>query len=219
MPCLFLKFRTMTRQKIKNKAIKAVFFDIGNVLLHFNPSEILRRMAFVVGRHPFKVARYFWSSRIGEAVERGKISPRQLYGIFCSELGYRGNWKNFRLLWCDHFTLNRGTADLLRKIANSHRVYLLSNTNSLHYDFIRERFSFTRHVHGAILSYKLGLRKPEPEIYMAALRIARVKPDQAVFIDDLRKNVEAARNLGIYALLYKDLKVLKRDLADLGVLP
>lgn len=199
-------------------AIRAVFFDIGNVLLKFDSAEVARKMAWAVRRHPLRVARYLWHSDIGEAVERGSMPAREIYLLMRRELDYTGDYEDFRALWCDHFTLERPTAALLKRLTRSHRVYLLSNTNHLHYEFIRERYDFPHLVHGAVLSYKLGLRKPEPEIYLAALRRARVRPHEAVFIDDLEVNVAAAAKLGINALRYRGTEALKRDLGRLGIL-
>lgn len=198
--------------------IKAVFFDIGNVLLKFDSAEVARKMAWAVRRHPLRVARYLWHSRIGEAVERGQVRAREIYRLMRGELGYKGDYEDFRRLWCDHFTLERQTAALLKRLTRSHRVYLLSNTNHLHYEFIRERYAFPHQVHGAVLSYKLGLRKPEPGIYLAALRQARVRAPEAVFIDDLEVNVAAAARLGMRALRYTGPEALRSDLGRLGVL-
>ncbi len=198
--------------------IRAVFFDIGNVLLRFNAADIARKISWAVGRHPLRVARYLWSSRIGEAIERGEISGRQLHRIFRKELGYEGDYRQFKRLWCDHFRLERPTAALLRRLAKTHKVFLLSNTNRLHFDHIRKRYGFAGHAHGAVLSYRLKMRKPEPGIYRAALKAARVRAHQAVFIDDLTENVEAARRLGIHALRYEGAEKLQAQLASLGLL-
>ncbi|MBI4423279.1 MAG: HAD family phosphatase [Elusimicrobia bacterium] len=199
--------------------IKAVFFDIGNVLLRFNAADILREVSEEIRRHPLRVAKYLWSSRIGERIELGQVSGRQLYALFRKELEYAGAYDRFRRLWCDHFTLERRSAALLKRVARTHKVYLLSNTNRLHYEFIRKRYAFARHAHGAILSYRLRLRKPDPAIYRAALKTARVRPEEAVFIDDLPENVEAARRLGLHALQFRGAPELRLQLARLGVLP
>lgn len=198
--------------------IKVVFFDIGNVLLHFNAVDILKEVAGVVGRRPLTVAKYLWHSHIGEDIELGLITGRQLFAMFQGELGYEGDYKAFRSLWCDHFRLHRGTASILRRVSRTHRVYLLSNTNALHYDFIRKEYDFARLVHGAVLSYKLRMRKPEPRIYQAALRIARAKPQETVFIDDLRENVSAASKLGMHAIVFRGSENLRGRLRELGVL-
>lgn len=198
--------------------IKVVFFDIGNVLLHFNAADILREVAGVVGRRPLTVAKYLWHSHIGEDIELGLITGRQLFGMFQKELGYQGDYKAFRTLWCDHFRVHRGTVSILRRVSRTHRVYLLSNTNALHYDFIRKEYDFARLVRGAVLSYKLKMRKPEPRIYEAALKLARAKPQESLFIDDLRENVEAASAMGMHAIQFLGSENLRDRLSELGVL-
>lgn len=208
----------MARTPRKDPPVRAVFFDIGNVLLKFDAKDVAREVTRMVGRHPIRVARYLWHSDLGHRVERGEVSPRRLYRVFRSELGYDGNYEAFKKLWCDHFTLIPETAALVKRLSRRYKVYLLSNTNHMHYEFIRRNFRFPRHAHGAVLSYKLGLRKPGRGIYLAALKKARVRPQEAVFIDDLEENVEAARRLGFKALRYTGYEGLKRDLAALGIL-
>ena len=61
-------------------AIKAVFFDIGNVLLRFSNKRILRKFAWAVGRHPVKVARHIWKGRLVDRIERGELSGEEIHG-------------------------------------------------------------------------------------------------------------------------------------------
>lgn len=202
-----------------NCSIKAVFFDIGNVLLNFDPHAVLREIAGVLGRPPRQVARFFEKPGRIEALERGELSIEGLYHIFQKDLGYQGSYPRFKKLWCDHFTLDRSTAALLKEVAGRLPTYLLSNTNALHYEFIRARYAFTRHVRGAVLSHEIGMRKPEPRIYAAALKLARLnQPGQALFIDDLKPNVAAARRAGLLAILYRGPEDLRRRLRTFGVL-
>ncbi|MFA6003415.1 MAG: HAD family phosphatase [Elusimicrobiota bacterium] len=198
--------------------IKAVFFDIGNVLLHFNPAEVLREVAGAIGRHPIKVARYLWTSNKIEALERGEFGTDELFRLFQEELGYDGTFAQFRKLWCDHFRPERKTVSMLRAVSKRVDTYLLSNTHALHYDYIKQHYAFPKHIRAAVLSHELGMRKPEARIFEAALKIAKVSAEQAVFIDDLKPNVEAARKVGFHAILYKDPDDLRRRLVDLGVL-
>ncbi|MBI3553568.1 MAG: HAD family phosphatase [Elusimicrobia bacterium] len=200
------------------KGPPAVFFDIGNVLLRVSAKQAVRRIAWAVGHHPLKVARYFFSSDIVDEIERGTIEPQELYERFRSELDYKGSFPEFNKLWCGYFRLDRKGAYALKAVAELHPTYLLSNTNYLHYEFIKSRYGFAGQVDGAVLSYELGLRKPEPAIYHAALKLAGVAPDQAVYIDDIKENVEAARKVGITAILNRPCTNLRRELSKLGVL-
>jgi glucose-1-phosphatase len=198
-------------------SVKAVFFDIGNVLLRFSSRAVLKKIAWEVRGCPVKLAKYLWHSDIGERIERGEVGGAELYELFQKELGYKGTPAQFRLLWCDHFTLDRGSYALLKRTAKSLPTYLLSNTNEMHIDFIRERYEFPSVVRGAILSHELGLRKPDPAIYRAALKLSGTKPEETVFVDDLKPNVESAQKLGMIAIRFKGADDLRRRFETLGI--
>lgn len=197
--------------------VEAVFFDIGNVLLRFDARRVAAKVAWAVRRHPLRVARYLMDSQAVDSVERGKLTGDDLYRMFQLELGYAGSYAAFIKLWCDHFTLERGNFALLQRVAKTKKVYLLSNTNALHYEFIKARYAFPKHVHGAILSHELGLRKPEAGIYEAAVKLAGVAPARCLFIDDLKANVEGARRCGWQAIHHTKGHDLRAALAALGL--
>ena len=198
-------------------AIKAVFFDIGNVLLRFSNKRILRKFAWAVGRHPVKVARHIWKGRIVDRIERGEVTGEEIHGLFISEFGYKGDYLKFKTLWCDHFTLDRGSFAILKNLSGRMPTYLLSNTNALHIEHIRERYAFPALVKGSILSHELRLRKPQREIYEAALKMSQTRPEETVFIDDLEENCAGARKAGLHAIRYRGAKDLKKRLGALGL--
>lgn len=198
--------------------IRALFFDIGNVLLRFDPQEVLKRFAWAAGRHPLRMARLLWSRKLIDGVERGRVSPRELFEIVRDELGFSEGYAGFRRLWCASFRLRPGAVELMRRAARRRPVYLLSNTNPIHYDFIRRNYAFPGYARGAVLSYRVGLRKPEPAIYQAALRRAGVAAEEALFIDDLQPNVDSALLVGMHAVRYSTTPALARALERFGVL-
>lgn len=198
-------------------AIKAVFFDIGNVLLKFSSKRILRKFAWAVGRHPVRVARHIWKERIIDRIERGEVTGEQIHKLFVEELGYKGDFRKFRALWCDHFTLDRGSFAILKSLSSRVPTYLLSNTNALHIEHIKARYAFPGLVKGEILSHEHRLRKPERAIYEAALKLSGTAPAETVFIDDLEENCAGARKAGLHAIRYRGAKDLKKRLEALGL--
>jgi FMN phosphatase YigB (HAD superfamily) len=157
---------------VKNTKIKAAFFDIGNVLLSFRLGDLLDALASAARARPERVRELLVSRRLARRVERGEISGREVFDMFRRDLGYRGDFQGFRKLWCDHFTLDRAAERTFRRVARVVPVFFLSNTNELHFDYISERYRFPALASGAALSFKLGMSKPEPGIYLAALRMA-----------------------------------------------
>lgn len=183
---------------------KAVFFDIGNVLLFFDKKKVVENVRAALGDPRADVEGCFWvggPSKVA-ALETGGMTGEEAYEVFRGHTGYRGSFAAFKRLWCEQFTLNRPAAALLARLARTRKVYLLSNTNALHYEHFERRYAFPRQVHGAVLSYKVKAGKPDPAIYEAAVELAGVAPEQCFFLDDLPANVEGARAAGMRAEVY-----------------
>lgn len=199
-------------------AVKAVFFDVGNVLLRWRHSEALRRLARASGRPPALLAAFFLLEDAVDRLERGRLSPRGLHRLLRARLRYEGSWERFARLWCAPLRPAAGAAALLRDAARRRPVYLLSNTSALHFACMRRRFPFLRRARGAVLSYRLGLRKPEPDFFREALRRARARAEEAVLVDDRPENVAAARRLGLRTVRHRSVAGTRRALERMGAL-
>ena len=95
--------------------------------------------------------------------------------------------------------IDREFLDLLRSLRPARKVGLISNAWSGLRGFItRQRFEDV--FDDLIISAEIGLMKPDPRIYQLALERLGAKPEEAVFLDDFRRNVEAARSIGMAAI-------------------
>jgi len=197
--------------------IRAAFFDIGNVLLRFDAKRLAREFAWAARRHPLRVAKLLWKPDLIDRIERGKLDPLELFRRLESELEFKGGEERFKRLWSSDFRLLRGPEGILRRVARRIPVYLLSNTNRLHFERIEE-YRFARVVKGAVLSHEVAARKPEPKIYRAALKLAKVQAHEAFFVDDLAANVQGARRLGFHAHRFRGPEALESALKRLKVL-
>ena len=109
---------------------------------------------------------------------------------------------------------------LLYKLnARGYPLYCLSNMGHASIDHLEREHKFFEVFRGRIVSCRLKLCKPEPEIYQHALQTYGLKAQDTVFIDDVEKNVAAAARLGIHGIQFKSLAQCERDLRALGVSP
>jgi putative hydrolase of the HAD superfamily len=197
--------------------VDALFFDIGNVLVRFDLAGLLKDFAWSPGSSAWKVARLVWSRRLVDAVERGQLDGPGLHDAVRAQTGFAGDYDAFRRVWCGHFRLDGATSVLFRRLARRRPAYLLSNTNALHWEFIRRRYAFAREAKGAVLSCAVGARKPEKAIYEAAVAAAGVPAERCLFIDDLEANVRGAKSAGLRAVRFKNAAQLRRELESYGV--
>jgi HAD superfamily hydrolase (TIGR01509 family) len=96
------------------------------------------------------------------------------------------------------------------------QICLLSNTSHTHYTYLQERVDVLKHFEDTVLSYQVGMVKPQPEIYMEVLRRCNVAAQDSLFIDDLLPNVEAARALNIRGHHFNGYETLRKELQELG---
>ncbi|TMU56826.1 HAD family hydrolase [Flagellimonas algicola] len=86
---------------------------------------------------------------------------------------------------------------------NQYRLFLLSNTNDLHIEFVRERLGkekfnrFEGSFEVFYLSYEMGMRKPDAEIFEFVLQANTLIPGETLFVDDTKENTDTAASLGI----------------------
>jgi HAD superfamily hydrolase (TIGR01509 family) len=94
----------------------------------------------------------------------------------------------------------------------------LSNSNELHWERHSEEIGVTALFELAISSHQVGFAKPDPRIYLAALRRLAVAPEAVMFFDDVRANVDAASALGIRAFQVEGIGGLRERLMLEGLL-
>jgi HAD superfamily hydrolase (TIGR01509 family) len=100
--------------------------------------------------------------------------------------------------------------------ARATRIWALSNYSPWMVE-LRRRLDLDRYFEGYVVSYETGFRKPDPRAYRDLFQRAGVEPPSCLFVDDRQVNVEAARQLGMTALLFKSAAQLRQQLAGLGV--
>ncbi len=111
-----------------------------------------------------------------------------------------------------------GAVELLSELRGQYRLAALSNTNALHWKRLEGDFGIPNLFERVFTSYELGLRKPDPAIYIHTLRALDVKPEAVLFFDDNALNIEAARDLGMQAHRVERPEGVRACLRDLGLL-
>ena len=186
--------------------IKNIVFDLGRVLVEFDPVAYLRRFGYpeetvqvlyriVFGRDWFLYDRGDFY-RIGDlaaaTAERYPSYAEQIYAVM------RGDWVKIHYLKAD-------TAAYLSELkSRGYRIYILSNLSVDSYEFVTQ-YDFFRLTDGAVYSYQERSCKPEEKIYRVLLDRYSLVPEETVFLDDNPDNIAQAKRMGIHGVLFTDL--------------
>jgi len=206
----------------RQNGIKAVFFDLGKVILKFNHQEIVDRLfsrARPEDRRPEGLFEYLFDAKDGlcNLYDEGGITSRDFYSEIDSRFRLGAAYEEFVPLWNDIFTENAEVSSLVRQVREARPVYLLSNINELHWEFVKVRFPVLSGMDGWVLSYEVKAKKPNPAIYEAALAKAGAGAGETVFIDDMDENTAAADRCGIRGITFRDAAQARESLKALGL--
>ncbi len=178
--------------------IRGILFDLGNVLVGVNPRRFAEKMKSLTGLEMEQLRSAFAEGSLVMDYECGRMNDEEFIARLCARLGVTITRDDFMAVWGDMFVdVPLLPETLIEELARDHRLWAISNTNRMHFEYIHKNCEFLKHFQGWSLSYEVGAAKPDPEIFHHALRNCGISPSEAVFIDDQLINVEAARNLGI----------------------
>jgi FMN phosphatase YigB (HAD superfamily) len=198
--------------------ITTVISDLGNVILFFDNGIFFKKMTAYCD-HSEKQIRELARVHFGLVIlfDSGKISPHEFYKGTVDRLGARISEAEFYSVYCDVFWLNSPVFEILKKLRGKYSLVLLSNTDICRFAFIKRRFPEILIFDHRVLSFELGILKPDPAIYFTALEKAGVRAEESVFIDDLQENIDGAGKVGIQGILYDRETDLETQLAALGL--
>ncbi|MEW6388756.1 MAG: HAD family phosphatase [Thermodesulfobacteriota bacterium] len=193
-------------------AIRAIAFDLGNVLIKVDHLRFCRRLARLADRTPEEVYADVFATGLEPGYDTGRLSSREFYQRVISHFQVNLPYPQFCSWWNDIFDPMEGMAELIEDLKARYPLILVSNTNALHFPYICRRFPLVHHCRGFILSYRVGSRKPEAAIYQALIRETGRPPEQCLFIDDKSSFVEAAKTHGLTAWRFTSTQEFLQDL-------
>ncbi|QPC87039.1 HAD-IA family hydrolase [Mesorhizobium sp. NBSH29] len=200
--------------------IRHIVFDIGKVLIHYDPELPFNRLI-----PDAEERRYFFenvcTSEWNIAQDRGR-SWEEAEGLLVAKFPqHQENIRNFRKHWHEMVphAYDASVALMERVIDGGHDVTLLTNFAADTFSEARKLFPFLEKPRGVTVSGEISMIKPERGIYEHHVKSFSIEPKAALFIDDSQKNVDGAKACGWQAVLFTDAKTLEVDLERFGILP
>jgi putative hydrolase of the HAD superfamily len=187
-------------------SVKNLIFDLGGVIIDLSVNKTMESFSILSGIHQEKVNEIYTSTPGFEAYEKGLINDddfrafvRDTFAIQSSDPEIDRCW-NAMLLG---LPLNK--LELLLSLKEKYNVFLLSNTNNIHIEYvngimlpaINQNTTLDRYVHRAYYSHIMKKRKPDADIFEEVLEENNLRPELTLFLDDNADNIDAAKRLGI----------------------
>ncbi|HEX4137871.1 MAG TPA: HAD family phosphatase [Bryobacteraceae bacterium] len=199
-------------------AIKAVIFDLGRVIVPFDFNRGYTRLEPLCGIPAAEIPKRIAPTGLVPLFESGGIEPRDFVRELSRHLNLDTSYENFCEIWSSIFLPHTLIPEsMLAGVARNYRLVLLSNTNAIHFEMVRENYPLLRHFHSFVLSYEVGAMKPLPQIYRRAIEEAGCLPEECFFTDDIPDYVAGARAQGIDAVQFESAEQIEAELRKRGV--
>ena len=198
--------------------IRAVIFDLGRVIIPFDFNRGYTRLEALCGIPSAEIPGRIAPSGLVNRFESGELEPRDFVRQLSAHLGLDTSYETFCEIWSSIFLPETLIPEaMVRGIARKYPLVLLSNTNAIHFEMVRENYPILRHFHSFVLSYKVGAMKPSPLIYQRAIEAAGCPASECFFTDDIPSYVDAAKTQGIDAVQFQSAVQIEAELHDRGV--
>ncbi|MGA2574587.1 MAG: HAD family phosphatase [Bryobacteraceae bacterium] len=196
-------------------------FDLGGVLVDWDPRHLYRKL-FAGDDHAMEhflatVCTPSWNLR-QDAGRSFADACAELKLAHPDEAGLIDAWiQRYDEMLAGPIS---GTVEILAELrSRGVPLYALSSWSAETFPVAQKRFEFLKWFQGVLLSGGVRLLKPDVAFFQLFLETFAVNPAQAVYIDDLRPNVEAAAALGMHGILFTDPPALRRELVSVGLIP
>ena len=192
------------------KNVKAIIFDLGDVILNINYQNTIDEFKKLGVKNPNSFYSKKTQTHIFNQIETGKISQKEFLLQLQKETSdasiqqVKNAW-NAMLL-----DLPEERIKLLKSLNQNYTIFLLSNTNALHICEFKKKLGnkeyaeFYNLFDKVYYSYKIGFRKPQAEAFTIILNQNKLAAHEVLFIDDSPQHIEGAKKLGIQAYHLKD---------------
>lgn len=189
--------------------IRNIIFDLGNVLLDFNPNLILDTILNDCPQAKEAILQELFHSQEWRQTDEGRISTDQMKAIVSARIP---QWKSEITRVCaDWFCAMPPMPNMSELIIQlkktGYNIYLLSNVSDMGKQKI-DHIPAYNYFDGFVFSFEERMVKPYVEIYQILLDRFQLKADESIFIDDRKDNIETANRLGIHGIVFQNYETL-----------
>jgi 2-haloacid dehalogenase len=202
-----------------DKNIKTIIFDLGGVLIDWDPRNLYRRL-FSDQEEMEYFLKYICTPEWNAQMDQGKPFQEAMDELSAAHPEYSVQIQAYLPRWEEMLSGPIGdSVKILGELKNLDcHLTALSNWSKETFPRVADRFEFLDWFDPLVISGELGLVKPDPDIFFHLLELINKKPGDCLFVDDSRQNIRLAEELGFYCIHFQSPGQLRSDLEKLGIL-
>ena len=200
--------------------INTIIFDLGNVLIDWNPKYVFDKLFDDEDRK-----KYFFENICTMEWNEAQDAGRPIKEATEELVAQYPEWKEYIAAYYGKWTEMLGgpihdTVEIFKTLKQSgrYKLYALTNWSAETFPYALEMYEFLHWFDGRVVSGEEKMRKPHPEFYQVLLDRFDVRAEEALFIDDSVRNIQAAEKIGIKTIHFTSPEQLRNELVQQGFL-
>lgn len=190
--------------------LKNIIFDFGGVIIPLDYNKTFTAFEQLGAKNILEFFSQKKQTELFDLLDKGKLSPADFRNRFNQLFDLNLTAEEFDTAWnAMLLDIPQKNIDFLKKLKNKYPLYLLSNTNAIHIDYINKRLKgingvddwkslFTK----TYYSFEIGMRKPDKEIFETVIAENNLNLSETLYIEDSEKNLEAAISIDLPAYTF-----------------
>ncbi|RWY52358.1 HAD family hydrolase [Mucilaginibacter gilvus] len=199
--------------------INTIIFDLGAVLIDWNP-DYMYRTVFADEQQMRDFLTNVTTSDWNEEQDAGRTLQEGTELLVAKHPHHEENIRAFYGRWIEMLgDAFEGTVEIFKELKESgkYRIYALTNWSAETFPLAQQKFEFLNWFDGIVVSGAEKMRKPAPEFYQILLDRYNVNPQESLFIDDNYRNILAAEKMGINCIHFTSSEKLREELVAKGI--
>jgi putative hydrolase of the HAD superfamily len=199
--------------------IEAIIFDMGRVLVAIDDTYLVQHLFKGLSTDDLQqLGQKTMSDPAMVEFNSGRMASEVFHRRMCGTYDLDLDLDTFCTTWCGIFHTMEGIEQLVGQLKQRFAIGLLSDTDPIHWNFIKTTWPWIGAIQNPTLSYQVGIMKPAPKIYQTAAANVNTPPKNCLYIDDLQANVDAARDLGMTGIRFENPTQLAHSLNILNLI-
>lgn len=199
--------------------MKHVIFDVGNVLLQWDPQSVIEEV-LPSNQMAEKALALSFENDLWNQFDAGALTEQEVLNIVQQKLNIPIEIVQYLYeKSMQSLTPIPGSLELLEELnQNNVALYCITNMSLPFWDHLSAQYAFWPIFKHIVVSAKVKLIKPNPDIYWHLLEEHHLLPNDSVFIDDRAENIASAEKIGIHGIQFTDAKDCRAQLVKLQLL-
>lgn len=198
--------------------IKAITFDLDGVYFINGKENFIKNLVNLGVAEDEACAIFFKSDKMNIQYKGGLIGDEEYWSWALNEWKLNLSVEEIKDLLIKGYDVNDRVVETVKKLREKgYKTCICSNNFPARINGLQKRFGFLEDFDVVVLSYEIGVTKPDPRIFEELIKQSGVKSEEIVITDDKEKNIEAAKNSGINAFFYENFEQFLGELKKLGV--